>query len=1060
MAPQLGLGVLVPIEDVDPGSVAGGDSSSYTEAGPGPGLASASGLDWSPVVTGAQTRAIDVLALRGGYPGAGEQAMGPLAPLAVSAPATFAVRLTSEGTDGSWRGWSEPNLCTAWSAPSDYQAQDWTEFAGAVRSDTGVLVVVGHYGSDDARTWSYDPRTETWTVRYDWAANQGLNAPIACAPDPHVPGRVLLWSGPSATAGASTSVAYYSDDSGATWSIYAIGIYPSGTVASGGRAQAATHPSLDWLLIANAQQFASSDRGSSWDRQESISAYLTGENVSVAVGSRGYVVAYKTDTDSYPAVRILSTARALFSTAAETIIVSAACDNVNITADDDGTLYLWITDTTLDRVLTYISVDGGVTWTGYAGGLYTTSATGFGHHDVSLFSHGSAYLVGHHDGAPANGIHLLRCGGWSNVDQGGSGALRTGRFGWDDYSGSQQSLSYLPYDTPANFGWTTVSTGTISMAPATGQGLSLSCTVGQLSVHSVTLDSAANDWVAGEAHVQRVAGPVAASATTLVRQTLQDSGATGYDLRIYFGSDGFEVRDGATTVRATVSIASMSQVQVRWQVRQSGGAGRATVWYRVPGDSGTAWTRAANDVTLTSGAFAITFCTFGIDTAGATTETSTWRFVASGLDDVGANWRYGLDTAATFGSTPASGVRGLTAGRPLPGLGARAAVPLLGTAGDDTGYVHGVGGPVYARDQHAVPVGYRWPISAIRPEQRASPRIGWRATGTSTVTVIYDLGSQTYLGGALALVAIRASFRTATLSIDDGGTGWTVLGTLDLGASVGYSLSGRSAAQAGSGTLLRYHREGELVGGYLICGSPARRIVHSTAGYWGGGGQQMVLTLEGIDGSETASGTGTLVAPSGVLVAYPSTTTRRRYLRVQIGSGQVVPPDGGTDGATSAYSAGILHPYRVLGVGADPDWQPSRELVYGASVTNRRDGSSVVTRRGAPREIWSYGWGEIDVAQIRSLSLGQAVLTPGGLAVGQAEDAWGLGHALSSLLRGGEVPCVLMSRLPGLTSTVVDRSLWVYGTLVSGSSRILQSAGTEGTDEVVTVSGLTVEEIP
>jgi hypothetical protein len=1042
----MGLGVLVPIEDLDPGP-GGPSDSSYTEAGPGPGLATASSLPWTPIVTGAQTAGIDVLAVRGGYPGND------------ASPATFAVRLASETQDGSWRGWQEPNLCTAWSAPSDYQAQNWTEFAGAARSDTGEIVVIGHYGSDDARTWSYDPRTETWTTRYDWAAGQGLTAPIMCAPDPHTPGRILLWSGTSTGVADLSSVAYYSDDSGATWSPYSLGVYSGATIAAGGRSQAASHPSLAWLAIANARQMASSDGGSTWDFVEAITAHLTGTNVSIAVGPRGYVVGYRTDTNSYAAVRVLSDATALFSTAVETILYSTnAVENVNVSADDDGTLYAWVTDTTSDTVQVFVSYDGGLTWDDYADGLYTPSATGFGRHDVSVFSHGAAYLIGQHDGAPANGVHALRCGGWSNVDQGGA-AARTSRFGWDDDSGGATSMVYLPYDTPANMGWTTSSTGTISMAPATGQGLSLSCTTGQQSVHSFTIGSAAAiSWASGEAHFQRVAGPVAASATTLIRQVVQDSATTGYDMRIYLGSNGFEVRDGASTVRATVTIASMSLVELRWEVRQSGGVGRATVWYRVPG-SQAVWTRAANDVALTSGAQTISYLTFGVDTAGATTETGTWRMVATGAGSIlGPNWRYGLDSASTFASSPAAGVRGLMAGRPLPGLGSRAAVPILGTAGDDVGYLHAVGGPVYARDQHEILVGYRWPISALRPEQSPSPRAGWRATGTAQVDIVYDLGRDTYLGGALALVAVRASFRTATLQLDDGAGSWVTIGSIDLGVDITYTLSGRTAVHSGATTSLVYRREGELVGGYLICGAVARRIVASTAGYWGGSGQQIALTLDGIDGAETASGSGTIVAPSGVGVFYPSSGTRRRYIRVQIGSAQVVPPDGGTDGATIAYGAGILHPYRVIGVGSEASWTPSRQLVYGSTVSRRRDGSPTVTRRGPSREIWTYDWGQIEVEDIRA-RLGVAVTTPGGLAIGQAEDAWSLGHTLSETLRGGELPCVLVSRLPAAAGTVLDRSMWLYGFITSRATVVAQTQGTEGTDEIVTVTGLVAEEI-
>ena len=82
----------------------------------------------------------------------------------------------------------------------------------------------------------------------------------------------------------------------------------------------------------------------------------------------------------------------------------------------------------------------------------------------------------------------------------------------------------------------------------------------------------------------------------------------------------------------------------------------------------------------------------------------------------------------------------------------------------------------------------------------------------------------------------------------------------------------------------------------------------------------------------------------------------------------------------------------------------------------------------------------------------------GGLAVGTGEDSAGLPNLLETI-GSGAYPVVVVPRLPTATGSLVGRDDFVYGRVVSDAVGVTGKSGTEGLDEIVTVSEIVVDEL-
>lgn len=237
-----------------------------------------------------------------------------------------------------------------------------------------------------------------------------------------------------------------------------------------------------------------------------------------------------------------------------------------------------------------------------------------------------------------------------------------------------------------------------------------------------------------------------------------------------------------------------------------------------------------------------------------------------------------------------------------------------------------------------------------------------------------------------------------------------------------------------------------------------RRIRWNTAGRWGpstGNAARPRVILEGVDGTEDASGTsGVICAPSGVMIAHLSSVQRRRYWRVTVAADQVTPA------GESYYEAGILTPLAVRALGAPPDWGWTRDRAPNAETRRSRYGTTRARRLGPTVQTWTLGWPSgVDLFGLRGDTAPDYLGSSVGLPLISAEDVPWLVGGLLELADSGAVPVVALAAVPDASgTTITDPSLWLYGRLTA-SVRQDHLVGTEGSAEVVRMPDLVVEEI-
>jgi hypothetical protein len=1038
---------------------AGPRQSSYTEAGPVPGHP-VSESDWRPQISAAQSIDLTAATLRGSYPG--------------REGAEVLLRLGSDSSTNDYRSWQEPVLVTGWTAPADGWggSSAWTSYAATVITETQTIVIVAVDASGNGQTWSYDPRTGTWTTLYDWDAGSldGLLLPIGLTYDERE-GLLLLWSGAGVTSGVD-QVAYSSDDGGVTWSQYSREFLDSALVGyTDGIYRVVPDGDRDWLMVAfddpisgTSGQYASSDRGVTWELVNGAAIAASGVPV---LGPSGFVWVYVDGVTSDLKAAVASSPRAAFADVAtlDSTIDYDACWAV---ADYDGTIYAYARGTAgaghLDELSCWRSTDGGYTWERYGWGVWAmSSTTQYVQPFVLVAAAGSVFVVSTTIGnASTDGtVQLIRLGGWSQVSHGRGKATQGSahRFGFglpDSSSGDSFGALYLPISAPGNLQWTAVvGTGTVSLTGAI-PSLELTTTAGQAQTYVATsanhgaYASAACDvriGASGSADLATI-GSTGAGVEMLV--ILQTTAGHRYVAAVDIGSDGIQLRDGAT-IRQSVSMSMTGQfTQIRLAVRRS----TMTAWYSR--DDGLTWVRWAVGETVTNAAgtgVAEDQLLWGNGVLAV--GHSYWRHVGFATD---ADWQYGTDGLTDLGNTPATRTLGHAFGRTVPGRGWTYPVPFATSSGEDVGRLSGSGGPTNRGEVVELPAGHEHPVEALDPMELPSPRRTWEATDDSEVLLVWDQGAEgeRWSGGAVALLVIGTPGEWL-LEEDDGSTGWTTLGTLDLAIGTGLTWTRVGATvipRTGTTAIATRIARNALRGGTFDLDGDCRRILRNSAGFWtdSAGKQQVRITLEGVDGSEAGNGTaGVLCAGGGVLVVYPTSDAPRRYLRVSAAAGQACP--GGV------YSAGVVAVGEVLGLD-DPDWTWSSDAQTVRSSSADSDGTTHTTELGPIHRVVRYGWssGAVLRRSRRLASDPDVYEASGGVPFGSEGNQVDLAAVVEDL-ESGSIPCVLVPRLPGATATILDPTLWVYGRITNPSVTLGGVVGTEGVDDVVTVSGITVTEL-
>ena len=998
-------------------------TSSYMQSTPRPGIATPdqTGSRLAPRVTGALEAATDVRVLTSGMAG---RELG----------VELGYRVTGE-SDSSWRGWNQPNVLMG-TAPVAWSASVARPLFDAVTiPSTGQVVSIAAQGLGVPASKTWDPLTWEWTTGSSFGTASRSLA-LLCLPGTE---RVVAtsWNG-------ELSDAWYTDDAGTTWAQYSTHLEATGTT---GRNTTRTRMAIagsDIVLVSDTtnpdwmDQFVSTDLGMTFTLVATHSSF--GEGVSAVSAGGKILVGYKQVTDFYPVIRTLGTPSASLADSTLTTINAVACDEIELVADPSGIVYAFIR--TAEIIAVWMSGDNGATWVQFTQYLFAGSA---GPNDyLTNFAgvHSAGYTLMLHNWVASTSttdgsIGAMVLGGWSSRVQGTAqeDGLRDQKyraaFGGDP-AVTTDAATYNAIELPVAAGFTNTGSGGTSTL-VDPQALSMTTAATNNYYFQATIaNTTANMLV----EMQVVSGGSVVTLDAGLRLTVAD-GVNDLTVSIRCSTLGFSLYDeNAAAVVGTDAVVDMT---TRIQISVDLSPSTCSVWYRRPG--ATIWTAGPTGALTSNTATpaAVGQVEFGHIATG--TASTLWGLVCYTThvityDALNQNARSKPMTAT-----------------PVP-------LPDLGAAGADVAYLSVVSGPGMVAESWSVVPRWDYPIAATIPTVSPSPSRPWRSTKINEQILTWDMGTDTHLGGAYGVAFLNVNFRTATFQVR-GLASWITLGTYD-GAtgfvSVSYVIAGDTLTPF-AGTLEggRYLKENELAGGHVILdpgGTPkARTILSNTAGLWTDDATNLAsIRLEGVDGTEAASGTLHIVAPSGILIIYPTIQHQRQYWRIQI-------DETATSMADDHYTAGIMCPMKLQPFGAESSWGQSQEYAANVSSTVTRSGTSFVREQGPVAGSWSMDWGEgTPLVSLRVDTDLDYVGISGGNKLATVKDTAWLLQGILEQTKGGEIPVIAVSQFPTVTSTITDPSLFLYGRMTGPISTTVE-VGTIGESEVLRVDSITIEGI-
>ena len=450
------------------------------------------------------------------------------------------------------------------------------------------------------------------------------------------------------------------------------------------------------------------------------------------------------------------------------------------------------------------------------------------------------------------------------------------------------------------------------------------------------------------------------------------------------------------------------------------------------------------------------FLEYGYKRPTATVWTTGQHTPTTGSVSGTAGWRWGTYAAAGESIRVHWVQAGISGAVPAATSGVREPLPVWGQPAYGRGHVlRATAGLVRTTDAATLSPAYSHPLGAAFPDRSISPSSGWITEDDSQQqSIVFDFGAPIWVGDAVALAVLNARASTYFLAYYDGAA-WQNVATLRLDS--GFRVSGMTYASAGATiypgasttTADRWLIEGELAGGFALCGAEAIQILGNSAGLWASGSTGVRPTILLASAPSSATGDLRLCAPSGVAVAGLTSRTTARYWRVRVDNADASPGD--------QSGAGVIFVGRVLAFGAEPDWGWTEDDVPNVERANSPAGVPRQRALSLPLRRWGMSWSSGVLAwPIRE---------------GEDADYWSLDAShlplvavedLRGVLRGAlqthqALPVIAVAGLAD--GTVTDPTLWVYGVLGTGGVGVRGVSGVEGEDEVYRVETLTVQEV-
>lgn len=1005
------------------GSATGSD---YEQSSPLPGNAEPqqTGSVFVPIISGNQQSELTLDVVSGGQ---------PIASLNSSCGLVY--RFNGESNTDA-RGWTPPNMITDVYVASLSALTDYTRFNLACHPVTKRLFVsYAQSSTTDRYVRVFNPETTSWNGAAVSVSSLSADSDfLYCNKN----GRLLQ---------IVRNKVYRSDDNAATWSLHSENVFPismdTNVFTDIAQVGSAINSFGEILYVAKISasnkllQLVSSDNLSSFEFIDSKGN--CGSHPTVAPLSNGsMILGYIRDSDRYACVRILASPRSEFSEQIEIIVDAEDCEHMFLSCENDGLIYAHITTATAETKL-FASDDGGRTWTQFQSGVAYGNASNwmFGDRNVttptSVFANGSLWCLARWKAGTTTGyngnIALIRMGGWESL---------TSRPD-DTESASDRQISYrigssdiwYPYEFPNNVDWTSTGAGSATQNASSRPCMRIATTANQ-KYFSQTMSGS----VAAASTYSTLAvvsgGSLSADQITVERQVTNGTNKWGIKLR--FTTTQIRAIDinAGTTLATSSSLTASQIINVAMRVCD----GTSGVWYKLPSEN--KWTLLWSG-SLTSAAGTTNSYQFGH--SSASTSTSDWYFV---MDANKSGW----------GSTLSGSYNKLS--RPV----SSSPIQLPLDTGDTTNgpaYLSGTGGSAYLNESYLITPKYQYEVTNVFAFHSPSPSKEWRSTTTADQIVAFDFTNNYPCGAIIAAPFLNTNFRTANLDVYSGGV-WTTVGTYNASkgfdnASLVYSLDGNCITpHATTVQAERYIWNNEFVGGYVILGgTKARKILSNEAGVWtaSSGYKKPRIIIDGIDGTESASGSIVIVSPNGVFTFTLSTEQAYRRWRIRIPN-QVIPD--------SYFKAGLMGLYSVTAFSIPDDgWRNEAEMTQEISYDSK--GTSYVKKKGAIKRTKTIGWANSGAfgGDIYSQTPKYLSATGSTLAACTLHDIYETIYGLAEL--SGDQPVIYINKIDwGGAESINDRRRFLYSRIVSTIAEDHVN-GEENYYEYTRPASITLEEV-
>lgn len=991
---------------------------------------------------------------------------------------------------GDWQGWDAPTVMSTW-APVTWATTPAVMHPSLCALDAGQVLAVWARGTYGNTVYTSTLSAGAWAA--EAAIDIGGTPAAPCCPCLlRIEDRVLLFVlVENATDEAQLRMLYSADD-GATWTTGATGALPAAiSTASGStgynllRVRAAYLDGqillLVWLRTKNTtvaaqdivRQYASIDGGHSFTLVYETGTATLAEGRAcpdVVVANGEFVVGWLDTTNRLPNVRRLTSASLALSAVEEVDAASTSevwgvlngggkfftDAEMILTADETGVLLIsGRLPTTGNRWVIFQSLDGGDTWapmarssTASGGGVWwdAEDSSTYPADAVALWHQGRALVVSGFEANPGTydggSLISLWLGGYTTVTMPGYDAWRS------DARQVTWGETWIPLDLPGDTGWTrtVAGLGTDSINSSARLAIGVPTAGSQVLYSRVPAGSVARGQIVTWA--LSVAGGTAGVTLTTADAT------EGYQLRVTLtGAGALTARDmiGAT------DIGTASGLTGEIAILASITGGVCSVWYRSITDQYAARTWIAlveaealtDDAGATLSANAISWG-MGSGGSGPPAHASQWRWF-HWIDDGGGAVNYcgtGLGSAQF----------------PRDHVGRRFSTVGTGIGVDAATILQAEGGPAWAGDAWDIEADDSYHARQTAWEISPSPREGARFDAATTTTLVWEASTENSYpagGRALAVGLLGINFQGATFSgRNSSGGAWTSLGTISSAwlSSASFTRNGTTLRITG-GTPARYVAHGALTGFYVdLGGGDVRRVAGNTEGMVGTSSATTVvalLRLEGIDGTEGASGTCTLYSPSVVAVV-PEPANRYYQYKLEISPATT---------AEGYISVGKIVIGSLYWLARSPSSGRSAEIAPQIEAVQQPGGVSRVRRIGPTRRQVQLPLDDL----LPSSQIWKDTPSPDYQLLATGGSPYAARHAAAESLAGlvAELqgnPVVYLDRVKKASSTTTlvnypDPSRLLWGRFLDPITLTVQR-GNEGSNASYNASGLAIVEIP